>query len=323
MSDPNASQPCPPARGLPSSADVMISDMYCVLQHNGGDVLAEFFKEEVHALACFAKLSHDCSCMVIAPDGSELKYSGLRAGRDEEMREWLRLHLGCNPEDEIYTALSRVAAQAPVFLSVYDVVDHQGLVRLNNVLRVAGSGAYHAAVEINGQEYSFGGFPPDEDIPPDETGVFVSEPRQCHFGNFRESLFMGRTELSEEAFEALIAQLSQEWVGISYDLLGRNCCHFSDALCKELGVGAIPRWLLQLAGAGKVVADTAGAAMSTANDAISEGKSSRGVGDGDGYKFGDLTRGFVQKGKRVRSADVSGGYQFGDLTRGVMSVFRG
>merc|ERR1712066_305892 len=61
---------------------------------------------------------------------------------------------------------------------------------------------------------------------------------------------MGATPLSEEDVRNIVKQMEQEWLGHEYDLLSRNCCHFSDVLCRRIGVGFIPRWVLNLAGTG-------------------------------------------------------------------------
>lgn len=37
----------------------------------------------------------------------------------------------------------------------------------------------------------------------------------------------------------------------------------------------------------------------------------------EGYKFGDFTKGIVNKGKKARGKDESSGYKFGDFTRGL------
>merc|ERR1712232_579380 len=66
---------------------------------------------------------------------------------------------------------------------------------------------------------------------------------------------MGDTKLSVAEVDTLITKLSGEWPGDSYDLLRRNCCTFSDELCQQLGVGAIPRWVQNLAGAGATLHD--------------------------------------------------------------------
>jgi len=61
---------------------------------------------------------------------------------------------------------------------------------------------------------------------------------------------MGQTWLSEQEVSQLMAELEGEWPGKDYDLLHHNCCHFSSELCRRLGVGPVPQWVTNLAGAG-------------------------------------------------------------------------
>merc|ERR1740138_2020115 len=76
---------------------------------------------------------------------------------------------------------------------------------------------------------------------PHGTGIFTVPPRGCTVHSFRESVSMGATLLTPKHLEALLDQLAKDWPGAHYDLLRRNCCHFSDFLCRWLGVGAILR----------------------------------------------------------------------------------
>ena len=136
-------------------------------------------------------------------------------------------------------------SSARVTLHVYDLGQGQ--------LHAVGShwaGAFHAAVEVYGVEYSFGLNPQ-----PGSTGVFSNEPRRCTMHTYRESVPMGVTTASEPEVHALLLRMRAEWAGPSYDLLHRNCCHFSDALCKELGVGAAPPWLNRAANTGAGIVD--------------------------------------------------------------------
>ena len=48
---------------------------------------------------------------------------------------------------------------------------------------------------------------------------------------------MGTTELSEQEFKELLADMMIDWQGTDYNLLNRNCCVFSNELCEKLGVG--------------------------------------------------------------------------------------
>merc|ERR1712156_1170272 len=65
---------------------------------------------------------------------------------------------------------------------------------------------------------------------------------------------MGETSTPVDEVLSLIWLLKKEWPGEAYSTLSHNCCHFSDELCQRLGVGSIPRWVMNLAGAGAAIA---------------------------------------------------------------------
>merc|ERR1712136_501852 len=102
--------------------------------------------------------------------------------------------------------------------------------------RAMGVGAFHAAVEVYGQEWSFG-YRPDGG-----SGIFCSRPRQCDLHIYRESVVMGSTLLSELKVHEIMKRMAKEWPGGNYDVLQRNCCHFSEEFCAKLGVGPLPPW---------------------------------------------------------------------------------
>mmetsp|Transcript_83999 Transcript_83999/g.261244 ORF Transcript_83999/g.261244 Transcript_83999/m.261244 type:complete len:216 (-) Transcript_83999:120-767(-) len=135
-----------------------------------------------------------------------------------------------------------------VWLHVYDI--DQVTAWLNEaVLRAANLGAFHCGVEVYGWEWSF-----RDTMSPDGTGVFCCTPRGSEGHVYREAVPMGKTATSEIEVMQLVAVLEKEWPGRLYDVLTRNCCHFSDEFCQRLGVGAIPTWVMNLAGAGAAVA---------------------------------------------------------------------
>ena len=125
-----------------------------------------------------------------------------------------------------------------VTLHVYDL----GAGQLAGVGSHVG-GAFHAAVEINGVEWSYGGADAG-------TGVFSCEPRGCTMHRYKESIAMGETAMGPKDVDGLVQQMSGEWPGASYDLLHRNCCHFAEGFCVSLGVGAIPTWVNRAAKTG-------------------------------------------------------------------------
>jgi len=135
-----------------------------------------------------------------------------------------------------------------VTLHIYDVGDQKAVTKVNELLKPIGTGAFHGAVEVYGEEYSYGYI--DEG-----TGVFSNPPKECTMHTFRESVPMGETKLSQEEVAKLIEEMREAWVGVDYDLLRCNCCNFSDALCVKLGVGHAPKWVTNLAGAGATLQD--------------------------------------------------------------------
>lgn len=117
---------------------------------------------------------------------------------------------------------------------------------MNAILNTMGTGAFHCGVEVHGREWSF-------QCTPQGTGVFSCSPRRCHAHSYRTSVDMGKTWLTEREVSLLVEWMRGEWPGHSYDMLTRNCCHFSDELCRRLNVGPIPLWTTSLAGAGAAV----------------------------------------------------------------------
>ncbi|ORX61638.1 DUF862-domain-containing protein [Hesseltinella vesiculosa] len=100
-------------------------------------------------------------------------------------------------------------------------------------------GIYHSGVEICGKEYCFGGHE-FKDI----TGVFAVEAKVGPPGLlFKQSVSVGYTRLSDEQIQAVIHGISKEFVGPSYNLLTRNCNHFTDEFCFRLTGKHAPSWI--------------------------------------------------------------------------------
>jgi len=60
---------------------------------------------------------------------------------------------------------------------------------------------------------------------------------------------MGYTDLTPFEVQMLLANMAKRWRGRQYDLINKNCTHFADELCQLLGVGELPSWVTNLAGA--------------------------------------------------------------------------
>ncbi|PUZ43095.1 hypothetical protein GQ55_9G634400 [Panicum hallii var. hallii] len=148
-----------------------------------------------------------------------------------------------------------------VVLHVYDVTK-TGSEKTDNTVRkinrffkdgIGVGGIFHSAVQVYGEEeWSFG-------LCYRGTGVFCCPVRQNPMYTFRESIVLGVTSFSNSEVNQILIQLSHEWPGCSYDLLSRNCNHFTNAFCQKLGARKIPGWVNRFANAGytaNVVAET-------------------------------------------------------------------
>ena len=134
------------------------------------------------------------------------------------------------------------AAPSPVIVHVYDVTGTAPMQVVNGLLRPFGTGAFHAAVEVHGREWSYG-------LTPWGPGIFENPPGECDQHSYRESIHMGYTDLTPFEVQMLLANMAKRWRGRQYDLINKNCTHFADELCQLLGVGELPSWVTNLAGA--------------------------------------------------------------------------
>jgi hypothetical protein len=137
-----------------------------------------------------------------------------------------------------------------VLLHIYDVSQDDGVHKINKWLAhkrnpLKFGGIFHAGVEINGLEWSFG-MSDRESVP----GISCCEPRSHPQHRYRETVVLKRSKLSAEDVSELMVQLLEEYPGHDYDLLRRNCCHFADDFCRRLGAGGIPGWVHRLARVG-------------------------------------------------------------------------
>ena len=139
-------------------------------------------------------------------------------------------------------------AQFPVKLNVYNLAG--GNMSDAIISAVAGGGLYHTGLEIDGVEYAFGGGNGKG------SGVWAQQPHKlpsCFGGaTFKEAVHMGVSEpLTRKDLHVIMHQMAREWRMSQYNMLTRNCHHFTTALCARLGITAEPpEWINQLADKG-------------------------------------------------------------------------
>lgn len=78
------------------------------------------------------------------------------------------------------------------------------------------------------------------------SGVCHVPPRGHPLHSFREASPLGQTKLAHADVMAITKELAQEWLTSTYSSLGRNCVDFAVELCRRLGVGPVPEWVLAL-----------------------------------------------------------------------------
>lgn len=109
-----------------------------------------------------------------------------------------------------------------------------------------GSSLLHSGVVINGKEYAYGGH--------DQrgvTGVYWTRPKtEPPGGTFRTEILHGFTFATQAEIDSIIRHASDEFLGTAYNLLTKNCNHFTSYLCQKLTGRPGPGWLNRAASIG-------------------------------------------------------------------------
>jgi hypothetical protein len=118
--------------------------------------------------------------------------------------------------------------------------------KLSSVLWTIGCPLLHTGVVVKRREYAFGGHDRSN-----ITGVYFTKPRhEPPGGTFRVSLLAGCTVLPLDQIDEVIADVSKDFLGPGYNLLTKNCNHFTAELVRKLTGKAPPRWLNRAASIG-------------------------------------------------------------------------
>ena len=85
-------------------------------------------------------------------------------------------------------------------------------------------------MEVYGREWSYGGSPDGEG-----SGIFAIPPQSALPPQmFHSAKELGTTELTAEQVSWILNGMGRAWTMESYDLLSKNCNHFSEELIKKL-----------------------------------------------------------------------------------------
>ncbi|KAI9653075.1 MAG: hypothetical protein M1821_007726 [Bathelium mastoideum] len=128
-------------------------------------------------------------------------------------------------------------------INVYDLLPPS---RVSSVLWALGTSLLHSGVVIGDKEYAFGGH--DQ---PGVSGVYWTRPRlEPPGGTFRVEILHGFSYLPVDDIEGIVREVSQKFLGPSYNLLTNNCNHFTSYLCHRLTSRRAPSWLNRAASIG-------------------------------------------------------------------------
>lgn len=105
---------------------------------------------------------------------------------------------------------------------------------LLRVYEIGSAGAYHAAVEVHGQEWQYGSGGGIGSIRPGTAEAYV---RQL------PPVFLGHTRFGQREVAQIIARMRRNWKGNDYNLIHKNCCHFARSFLHELGAQPMPEWV--------------------------------------------------------------------------------
>ncbi|KAK4152449.1 PPPDE putative peptidase domain-containing protein [Chaetomidium leptoderma] len=130
-----------------------------------------------------------------------------------------------------------------ILINIYDLLPPG---RMNSILWHMGTSLLHSGVVINGKEYAYGGH--------DRrglTGVYWTKPRtEPPGGTFRCEYLHGFTLAPQNEIDAIIREASEAFLGTGYNLLTRNCNHFTSYLCERLTGQPAPGFLNRAASIG-------------------------------------------------------------------------
>lgn len=144
-------------------------------------------------------------------------------------------------ECAVFEFESSAAPPSTVFLNVFDLASMASIPNqlLNNTI-FNSLGAFHAALEVYGDEWGFYKQPN-----PDDCGICRSrQPRRHPVHVFRQSINLGMTKLKDhEVWNLIRREVLPRWPSDRYDLIHCNCIHFCDELSLLLGTQPLPSWV--------------------------------------------------------------------------------
>lgn len=114
----------------------------------------------------------------------------------------------------------------PVILNVYKIAE-------NTIIDKLGVELYHTAIEYDNNEFAFGYM--DD---PSSSGIYDIKPMSFDDGTYVESLNLGKVKRKD--FFVKLEKIKRKYLAKSYNILTKNCNHFTNDFTKTLLNKEIP-----------------------------------------------------------------------------------
>jgi hypothetical protein len=112
----------------------------------------------------------------------------------------------------------------------------------NSYLFPIGLGIHHSGIEITGTEYTFAS----------GSGIFSHSPREANGAIFRESIELGLFDGGNHEVDKILSHLREEFHGDTYNIISKNCNHFSNSFAFALLKKPIPSYINRVASIGNI-----------------------------------------------------------------------
>lgn len=144
--------------------------------------------------------------------------------------------------------------KSPIIINVYDLSPPGTFA---NLLWRFGFPFLHTGIVLHEREYSYGALSPEpaNSSPTSSsnpspspasprTGIFSTRPGYEPLGaRFRCEILLGFTYLSAEELDLLLVDVGKRFYGHDYNLLSKNCNHFTNHMAKILTQREVPGWV--------------------------------------------------------------------------------
>jgi deubiquitinase DESI2 len=118
--------------------------------------------------------------------------------------------------------------------------------KFSSFLWTIGSSLLHSGVVIGDREYAYGGHDKRG-----MSGIYWTKPRtEPPGGTFRCEILHGFTVSSQPEIDTIVKDAAEAFQGTAYNLLSKNCNHFTSYLCEKLTGRPGPAWLNRAASIG-------------------------------------------------------------------------